>query len=97
MTDAATDDRLLLMHEVAEITRLSIDGLRWLRQHGGGPPSFRLGKRVVYSESELREWIREQREADRSEVTEPRKTAPAQPRGAVRRRKAPARQPSPAA
>lgn len=51
------DDRLLLMSDVSGITRLSIDTLRYLRKVGNGPPSFRLGRRVVYRESEVRKWI----------------------------------------
>lgn len=64
MTDIATDDKLLLMPEVSEITRMSLDTLRYLRLTGGGPPSFRLGRRVVYPESGLRAWIRQQAERD---------------------------------
>lgn len=60
------EDRFLLMADVSEITRLSIDTLRYLRKVGDGPPSFRLGRRVVYSEGALREWIRQHQEADAS-------------------------------
>jgi predicted DNA-binding transcriptional regulator AlpA len=67
VTDAATDDRFLLMHEVSERTRIPIDSLRYMRQTGGGPPSFRLGRRVVYPESRLNAWIRAQEAADRRE------------------------------
>ena len=54
---AAETGRLLLMAEVAEITRMPVDTLRYLRHPGDGPPSFRLGRRVVYPEPELHRWI----------------------------------------
>jgi predicted DNA-binding transcriptional regulator AlpA len=61
---ASGEDRLFLMTEVADITRMSIDTLRYLRLTGDGPPSFRLGRRVVYPQSGLRDWIRERAEQD---------------------------------
>lgn len=57
-------DRYLLMSEVSDITRMSVDTLRYLRKSGDGPPSFRLGRRVVYSEKSLRDWIRSRQEHD---------------------------------
>ncbi len=55
------DDRLLLMDEVAERIRVSRDTLRYWRLNGEGPHSFRLGRRVVYSETDLNTWIAEAR------------------------------------
>ena len=51
---------LLLLSEVAEITRRSIDTLRWLRHRGEGPPGFRMGRRVVFRRGAVMEWIAEQ-------------------------------------
>jgi excisionase family DNA binding protein len=48
---------LLTMDEVAERTRASVDTLRYWRHKGTGPKSFKLGRRVVYREDDLEEWI----------------------------------------
>jgi predicted DNA-binding transcriptional regulator AlpA len=53
-------DDLLLLPEVAEITRRSIDTLRWLRHRGEGPPGFRIGRRVVFRRGAVMEWIAQQ-------------------------------------
>jgi predicted DNA-binding transcriptional regulator AlpA len=53
-------DDLLLLPEVAEITRRSIDTLRWLRHRGEGPPGFRMGRRVVFRRGAVMEWIAQQ-------------------------------------
>jgi predicted DNA-binding transcriptional regulator AlpA len=53
-------DDLLLLPEVAEITRRSIDTLRWLRHRGEGPPRFRMGRRVVFRRGAVMEWIAQQ-------------------------------------
>jgi predicted DNA-binding transcriptional regulator AlpA len=53
-------DDLLLLPEVAEITRRSIDTLRWLRHRGEGPQGFRMGRRVVFRRGVVMEWIAEQ-------------------------------------
>jgi len=45
-------DDLLLLPEVAEITRRSIDTLRWLRHRGEGPRGHRSGRRVYYRRHE---------------------------------------------
>jgi predicted DNA-binding transcriptional regulator AlpA len=53
-------DDLLLLPEVAEITRRSVDTLRWLGHRGEGPPGFRMGRRVVFRRGAVMEWIAEQ-------------------------------------
>ena len=53
-------DDLLLLPEVAEITRRSIDTLRWLRHRGEGPSGFRMGRRVVFRRGAVMEWIAQQ-------------------------------------
>jgi DNA-binding transcriptional MerR regulator len=50
-------DRLLTTKEVAEITRLAPETLRYWRWKGIGPKSFRLGSRVVYRETDVLAWI----------------------------------------
>lgn len=53
-------DKLLTLTEVAEITRLSENTLRWFRHVGKGPASAKLGRRVVYKESVVLKWVEEQ-------------------------------------
>jgi len=50
-------DKLLTTREVAEITRLAPETLRYWRWKGIGPKSFRLGSRVVYRETDVFAWI----------------------------------------
>lgn len=59
-------DDLLLMDEVSQITRKSIDTLRYLRQRGEGPVSFKSGRRVYYRRRSVEAWIAEQERADAS-------------------------------
>lgn len=58
--------RLLLMPEVSEVTRTPIDTLRYWRHVGDGPPSFKLGRRVMYRAEDVDRWIEEQATAGRS-------------------------------
>lgn len=58
-------DRLLTMPEVAEMTRCSIDTLRYYRARGIGPECGRLGRRVMYRKSSVIAWIEEQMAAGR--------------------------------
>ncbi len=51
------NDKLLTITEVAELTRLSEATLRWFRHCGKGPKSGKLGRRVMYRESDVAEWI----------------------------------------
>ena len=53
-------DDLLLLPEVAEITRQSVDTLRWLRPRGEGPQGFRMGRRVVFRRGVVMAWIAQQ-------------------------------------
>lgn len=58
------NDKLLTVSEVAEISRLPEATIRWFRHVGKGPRSAKLGRRVVYKESEVLKWIEEQFAAD---------------------------------
>lgn len=64
-TDPSPDD-LLLIDEVAAITRRSVDALRWLRHKGEGPVGFRSGRRLLYRRSAVMEWIAQQEYAQAS-------------------------------
>ena len=50
-------NKLLTTTEVAEMTRLPEATIRWFRHAGKGPRSARLGRRVVYRESDVLAWI----------------------------------------
>ena len=53
---------LLLIEEVAELTRLPLSTLRFYRHRGnGGPRSFKLGNGVVYRRSDVEAWLAERR------------------------------------
>jgi predicted DNA-binding transcriptional regulator AlpA len=55
---------LLRTREVHEKTGISVDTLRWWRHRGEGPPSFKMGKKiVVYPADSLEIWIRNQQAA----------------------------------
>jgi hypothetical protein len=51
------DDPLLLIDEVATLTRRSVNTLRWLHHRGGGPPA---GRRIYYRKSGVLKWLTEQ-------------------------------------
>ncbi len=53
-------DRLLVTREVAEAARAPESTVRYWRHVGIGPKSFKLGRRVVYREQDVREWIDQQ-------------------------------------
>jgi excisionase family DNA binding protein len=57
------DDDLLLLEEVAALTRQSVSTIRWLRHKGQAPPGFRLGRRVVFRRAEVEQWIAQHEEA----------------------------------
>lgn len=54
------NDKLLTITEVAELTRLSEATLRWFRYCDKGPKSGKLGRRVMYRESDVLTWIDQQ-------------------------------------
>lgn len=56
-SDTPSPDDLLLLPEVAALTRYTVDTLRWLRHRGDGPPMFRLGRRLVARRGAVMEWI----------------------------------------
>jgi hypothetical protein len=62
------DDDLLLIDEVAKITRRSESTLRWLRHRGEGPPAHRAGRRLYYRRGAVRRWLAELEQRD----TDPR-------------------------
>jgi predicted DNA-binding transcriptional regulator AlpA len=60
-----TLSELLLIEEVADLTRLPLSTLRFYRHRGdGGPKSFKLGNRVVYRRADVEQWIESQYQAE---------------------------------
>lgn len=57
-------DNLLVTDEVAEEIRRAPATLRYWRHIGEGPPSFKIGRRVMYRRDELLAWIEAQAAAD---------------------------------
>lgn len=43
--------------EVAEICRAAPETVRYWRYVGYGPPSFRVGRRVLYEADDVRAWL----------------------------------------
>jgi len=62
-SDKNHDSDLLLLEEVAQITRQSVSTLRWLRHQGQGPPGFRVGRRLVFRRGAVEAWLRQHEEA----------------------------------
>jgi hypothetical protein len=58
-----TDADLLTLAEVAAVVRVPINTLRWWRQQGTGPRFFKIGRHLVTTIGELREWIEDQKRA----------------------------------
>lgn len=53
-------DDMLLIEDVAQITRRSVSTLRWLRHNGEGPPATRQGRRLYFRRGAVMAWIAEQ-------------------------------------
>lgn len=56
-------EKLLRLPEVAELTGLPVNTLRFWRHQGTGPRSIKLGRRVVYRECDVVAWIEDQFDA----------------------------------
>ena len=54
---------LLHTPEVGKILRQPVETLRYWRHIGYGPPSFKLGRRVLYDRGDLEAWIAAERTA----------------------------------
>jgi excisionase family DNA binding protein len=62
MTDQHTD--LLTITEAAQLLRCPVATLRYWRHRGTGPASFRIGRHVLYRQSDLDDWIEKRVAAD---------------------------------
>ena len=54
-------DRLLILSEVSELTRIPETSLRWLRHVGRAPWLWKSGRKIVAWESDVRKFLDEQR------------------------------------
>ena len=52
---------LLTLEQAAARLGRSVGTMRYWRQHGEGPPTFKIGRRVMVDESDLSAWIEAQR------------------------------------
>lgn len=59
MTNRVARCRLLTLPEAAERLRRSEAQLRWMRSTGSGPPSAKIGGRIMYREDLLESFIEE--------------------------------------
>lgn len=55
-------DQLLTIHEVADRLRVPVGTVRYWRHHNHGPKGMKLGRHVRFRESDLEQWLREQRQ-----------------------------------
>lgn len=51
--------QLMTMDEVAELTRIPANTLRFYRHKGTGPKSAKIGGRVMYRRADVDAWINE--------------------------------------
>ena len=56
------DDDFLTLSEVAAILRVPVNTLRWWRQCGDGPRFFKIGRHLLTTIGDLRNWINEQKD-----------------------------------
>ena len=50
-------DQLLTVPEIAQLTNRSLDTVRYWRQYGRGPKTFRRGNRVYARKSDVLAWL----------------------------------------
>jgi hypothetical protein len=63
---AARHPHLLTLDEAATLLRTPVATLRYWRHLGGGPDSFRLGRRVMYRWEDVNRSLTEQQQAQSS-------------------------------
>ena len=55
------NDQLLTITEVAALLRVPVATLRWWGHKGSGPDRFKIGRRIMYRQSDVDKWIDGQR------------------------------------
>lgn len=56
-------EKFITTTELASILRVPAETVRYWRHADKGPKSFKIGRRVLYAESDVNDWISEQRAA----------------------------------
>lgn len=56
-------EKFITTTELASILRVPAETVRYWRHADKGPKSFKIGRRVLYAESDVNDWINEQRAA----------------------------------
>jgi excisionase family DNA binding protein len=56
-------DEMFTLAELARLLRVPEATLRYWRNQHIGPPSFKIGRHVRYSRTDVERWLREQRDA----------------------------------
>jgi excisionase family DNA binding protein len=56
-------ESFLTIDEVAQLLRVPVLTVRWLRQEGRFAPAVRVGRRLVWDRRDLDEWVDRQRES----------------------------------
>jgi DNA-binding transcriptional MerR regulator len=56
--------KYLTTAEVGEIVRAPVETVRYWRHIGSGPRSFKVGRRVLYDEADVRAWIEARRASE---------------------------------
>lgn len=65
VSPALVPDGLLTTADVAHVFRTSDSTVRYWRQQGVGPRSFRAGRRVLYDADDVRAYIQQLRDENR--------------------------------
>lgn len=55
-------ERLMTIEEVAEHLRVPVLTIRWLRQEGRFAPAVKVGRRLLWEESVVNDWVDANRE-----------------------------------
>jgi excisionase family DNA binding protein len=55
-------ERLMTIDEVAEYLRVPVMTVRWLRQDGRFAPAIKVGRRLLWEETAVKEWVVANRE-----------------------------------
>ncbi len=62
-------DRFMTTDEVAALVRTPVETVRFWRHVGKGPRSFKVGRRVLYEEEDVKAWLADIRAAGSADAT----------------------------
>jgi predicted DNA-binding transcriptional regulator AlpA len=58
--DGTMIEKLLTLTEVADLLRIPVATLRYWRAKGTGPHGFHIGRKVIFTQTEVLRWLAEQ-------------------------------------